>query len=50
VGDERIEDFRGELSGAVHTLERFWSVELDHAVARFDAIFGGDTDVLSHCA
>jgi hypothetical protein len=23
-------------------------VQLDHAIARFDAVVGGDTDVLSH--
>ena len=45
-----INPYTRELAGTVHAFECFGAVELDHAVARFDAILGGDTDVLSHCA
>ena len=48
VRHERVEDLGGEPAGAAHALERFGAVELDHAVARFDAVVGGDSDVLSH--
>ena len=48
VGHERIEDFGGEPAGAAHAFEAFGSVQLDDAVAGFDAVVGGNGDILSH--
>ena len=50
VRHQRVEDLGGEPAGAAHALEPVGAVELDHAVAGFDPIVGGDGDVLSHGA
>ena len=50
VRRERVEDFGGEAAGAAHPLVRFRAVKLDDAVAGFDAVVGGDRDILSHGA
>ncbi len=47
---EGVEDLGGEPAGAAHALERFRPVQLDDSVAGFDAVVGGDGDVLSHGA
>ncbi len=49
-GRERVEDLGRKPAGAAHAFERFRAVELDDAVPRFDAVVGGDGDVLSHAA
>jgi hypothetical protein len=48
VGDERVEDGRGELAGGAHRGERFGAVELDHARTGFGAIIDGDADIFGH--
>ena len=48
VRSQRVEDLGREPAGAAHAFEAFWAVELDGAVLGFDAIVGGDGDILSH--
>ena len=50
VRRERIEDLGCEPARSAHSFERFGAVKLDDAVAGFDAVVGGDRDILSHGA
>ena len=50
VRNEGVKNLRREPSGAAHTFESLGPVQLDYAIARFDAVIGGDSDVLSHHA
>ena len=48
VRRERVEDLGGEPAGAAHAFEALGTVKLDDPVLGFDAVVGGDGDVLSH--
>ena len=45
---QRIEDFGGEAARLAHALEPFRPVQLDHAVAGFDPVFGIDGNIFGH--
>ena len=50
VRHERVEDLGRQASGAAHALEALGAMQLDGAVAGFEAVVGGDGNVLSHGA
>jgi molybdenum cofactor synthesis domain-containing protein len=45
---EFVEDLGSKAACAAHSGEGFGAVQLDHAVSRFDAVVGGNSDILSH--
>ena len=48
VGDEPIEDFGGETAGRAHAREGVGAMKLDDAVAGFDPVIIGDSDIFGH--